>query len=152
MRNFRNAAVATATAITLAASGTSIALAETTDAADASDREVTYTGGQSSVAFKGNDKLRESDKELGDVISDGTKGVFNGQGSSQYVTKDDAETRFDIRDAAGKETNVENMPQWARLWVDGTIVAGIGAIVGLVIAGINYASYNGWIQLPNFNF
>ena len=44
------------------------------------------------------------------------------------------------------------MPQWARLWVDGTIVAGIGAIVGLVIAGINYASYNGWIQLPNFNF
>ena len=58
----------------------------------------------------------------------------------------------DIRDAAGKETNVENLPQWARLWIDGTIVAGIGAIVGLVIAGINYASYNGWIQLPNFNF
>jgi len=150
MRNFRNAAVATATAITLAASGTSIALAETTDAADASDREVTYTGGQSSVAFQGT--KQEGDKSFGEVISDGTKGVFNGQGSSQYVTKDDAQTRFDIRDAAGKETNVENMPQWARLWVDGTIVAGIGAIVGLVIAGINYASYNGWIQLPNFNF
>lgn len=151
MRNFRNAAVATATAITLAASGTSIALAETSDNADASDRVVTHTGDQSSVAFKGNDKLRESDKELGDVVSDGTKGVFDGKGSSHYVTKEDANTRFDIRDAAGKETNVENMPQWARLWVDGSIVAGIGALVGLVIAGINYASYNGWIHLPNFN-
>lgn len=146
MRNFRNAAVATATAITLAASGTSIALAETTDAADASDREVTQTGGQSSVAFQGT--KQDGDKSFGEVISDGIKG----EGSSQYVTKDDAQTRFDIRDAAGEESNVENMPQWARLWVDGTIVAGIGAIVGLVIAGINYASYNGWIQLPNFNF
>lgn len=150
MRNFRNAAVATATAITLAASGTSIALAETTDAADASDREVTYTGNQSSVAFKGT--KQEGDKSFGEVISDGTKGLFNDGGSSHYVTKEDAETRFDIRDAAGKETNVENMPQWARLWVDGTIVAGIGALVGLVIAGVNFASYNGWIQLPNFNF
>ena len=150
MRNFRNAAVATATAITLAASGTSIALAETTDAADASDRDVTYTGGQSSVAFQGT--KQKDDKSFGEVISDGTKGVFNGGGSSHYVTKEDAQDRFDIRDAAGKETNVENLPQWARLWVDGSIVAGIGAIVGLVIAGINYASYNGWIQLPNFNF
>ncbi|WP_269510429.1 hypothetical protein [Corynebacterium faecium] len=150
MRNFRNAAVATATAITLAATGTSIALAETTDAADASDRVVTHTGNQSSVAFQGT--KQKDDKTFGEVISDGTKGVFSGAGSSHYVTKEDAQTRFDIRDAAGKETNVENMPQWARLWVDGTIVAGIGALVGLVIAGVNYASYNGWIQLPNFNF
>ena len=150
MRNFRNAAVATATAITLAATGTSIALAETTENADASDRVVTHTGNQSSVAFPGT--KQDGDKSFGEVISDGTKGVFSGAGSSHYVTKEDANTRFDIRDAAGKETNVENMPQWARLWVDGTIVAGIGALVGLVIAGVNYASYNGWIQLPNFNF
>lgn len=149
MRKFRNAAVATATAITLAASGTSIALAETTDAADASDRVVTHTGDQTDVAFQGT--TQDGDKTLGEIISDGTEGLFNGAGSSQYVKPEDAQTRFDIRDAAGKETNVENMPQWARLWVDGTIVAGIGAIVGLVIAGINYASYNGWIQLPNFN-
>lgn len=146
MRNFRNAAVATATAITLAATGTSIALAETTENADASDRVVTHTGNQSSVAFQGT--KQDGDKSFGEVISDGTKGVFSGAGSSHYVTKEDANTRFDIRDAAGKETNVENMPQWARLWVDGTIVAGIGALVGLVIAGVNYASYNGWIQLP----
>ena len=150
MRNFRNAAVATATAITLAATGTSIALAETTENADDSDRVVTHTGNQSSVAFQGT--KQDGDKSFGEVISDGTKGVFSGAGSSHYVTKEDANTRFDIRDAAGKETNVENMPQWARLWVDGTIVAGIGALVGLVIAGVNYASYNGWIQLPNFNF
>ena len=150
MRNFRNAAVATATAITLAATGTSIALAETTENADASDRVVTHTGNQSSVAFQGT--KQDGDKSFGEVISDGTKGVFSGAGSSHYVTKEDANTRFDIRDAAGKETNVENMPQWARLWVDGTIVAGIGALVGLVIAGVNYASYHGWIQLPNFNF
>lgn len=149
MRNFRNAAVATATAITLAASGTSIALAETTENADASDRVVTHTGGQSSVAFQGT--KQEGDKSFGDVLGDGTKGLFENGTSSHYVTKEDANTRFDIRDAAGKETNVENMPQWARLWVDGSIVAGIGALVGLVIAGINYASYNGWIHLPNFN-
>ena len=39
------------------------------------------------------------------------------------------------------------MPQWARIWYDGTIVAGIGALVGLVIAGFNFASYNGLIKL-----
>ena len=146
MRNFRNAAVATATAISLAASGTSIALAETTPKADASDREVTYTGSQGDVLFKGT--KGENDKTLGEVLSDGIKG----EGSSHYVTEEDRETRFDIRDAAGKETNWENMPQWARLWVDGAAVAGIGALVGLVIAGFNFAFYNGWIQLPNFNF
>ena len=148
MRNFRNVALASVTALAIAATGTTTALAETTDAADNSNREVTYTGNQANVLFKGT--KGEDDKTFGEVISDGTKGVFNGQGSSQYVTDEDKAERFDIRDAAGKETNWQNMPQWARLWVDGAAVAGIGALVGLIIAGVNFASYNGWIQLPQF--
>lgn len=53
-------------------------------------------------------------------------------------------------DLLGSSTDVTNVPQWARIWMEGLSIAGIGALVGLVIAGVNFASYNGWIQLPQF--
>lgn len=168
MRNIRTAAVASATALTVLVGGTAIASAqdasnkaeETSSSSDngsskaednkdaQADRAVIFAGKQTE-GVKANGKTQD-DKDLGQVISDGTEGLFGGHGSSQYVTKEDAETPFYPTDAFGKKTNVENVPQWARLWIDGTVVAGIGALVGLVIAGVNFASYNGWIQLPQF--
>lgn len=138
MRNFRNVALATATAATLAITGTGAAIADTTAPA--------ATGTQADALFKGT--KGENDKPLKDIIADGTKGVFNGQGGSQFLPSKDTEKRFDARTLLGKETNWQEAPQWARLWVDGTLIAGIAAAIGGVIAAVNWASYNGWIQLP----
>lgn len=165
MRNFRTAAVASATAVTVVLGGTAIASAQpttetstktTTAAATTTGNEQTTkaeptatttakVANDKQVIFAG--KVRESDKDLGAVISDGTKGLNEGKGSSQYTN--DTKEPFYITDAFGKRTNAELVPQWARIWIDATVVAGIGAVVGLIIAGINFASYNGWITLPS---
>lgn len=151
MRNFRTAAVASATALTVAFGGVAVASAETTETpatTEASyekpaDRPRSETKDKdNSVAFKGFDG-REGDKSFNESISDGV----SGKGSSHYVTKEDRETPFYGVDAFGKEKNAEALPQWARIWIDGTIVSAIGALVGLVIAGFNFASYNGLIKL-----
>lgn len=136
MRNFRTAAVATATALTVVAGGTAIASAEegTTETAS-KDKAVVFVG-----------KQKETDKDFGEVVSDGTKGLFDGKGSSKYFN--DEQDPFYPTDAFGNTTNAEDVPQWARYWIDGSIVAAIGALVGLVIAGFNYAFYNGWLQHP----
>ena len=136
MRNFRTAAVATATALTVVAGGTAIASAEegTTETAS-KDKAVVFVG-----------KQKETDKDFGEVVSDGTKGLFDGKGSSKYFN--DEQDPFYPTDAFGNTTNAEDVPQWARYWIDGSIVAAIGALVGLVIAGFNFAFYNGWLQHP----
>lgn len=171
MRNIRTAAVASATALTVLVGGTAIASAQaapqdksaeetnsssnnssssnTEDNKDAkADRAVIFAGKQEQG--KKSDGSVEPDKDFGQVVSDGTKGLFNGAGSSHYFSEKDVATPFYPTDAFGNKTNAENVPQWARYWIDGTIIAGIGALVGLVIAGVNFASYNGWIQLPQF--
>ena len=159
MRNFRTAAVASATALTVFVGGTAIASAEenkdpeTTATAeqngqtDTKKPEEKKSGKDKQVIFAGK---QEGDKSFGDVVKDGTAGLFNGKGSSKYFDEKDTATPFYPTDAFGEKTNPEAVPQWARYWIDGTIVAGIGALVGLVIAGINFASYNGFIQLPKF--
>ena len=135
MRNFRTAAVASATALTVLAGGTAIASAE--------DAQNETTSNDKAVVFVGK---QEGDKDFGKVVSDGTEGLFGGKGSSQYF--DDKDKPFYPTDAFGNKTNKEDVPQWARYWIDGSIVAGIGALVGLIIAGANYAFYNGWLQHP----
>lgn len=159
MRNFRNAALASATALAIAATGTTAAFAENDEGAgeDAAHqgkvkcyegKEQYEKGGPLDVLFKGT--ACDGDKEVKDIISDGFEGLRGGKGSSQFLPKDDREKAFDIRDAAGKETYWQLLPQWARLWIDATAITGIGAFVGLVIAGVNFASYNGLVQLPEF--
>jgi len=132
MRNFRTAAVASATALTVLAGGTAIASAE--------DAQNETTSNDKAVVFVGK---QEGDKDFGEVVSDGTEGLFGGKGSSQYF--DDKDEPFYPTDAFG---NKEDVPQWARYWIDGSIVAAIGALVGLVIAGLNFSFYNGWLQHP----
>ena len=135
MRNFRTAAVASATALTVLAGGTAIASAE--------DAQNETTSNDKAVVFVGK---QEGDKDFGKVVSDGTEGLFGGKGSSQYF--DDKDEPFYPTDAFGNTTNKEDVPQWARYWIDGSIVAAIGALVGLVIAGFNFAFYNGWLEHP----
>ena len=135
MRNFRTAAVASATALTVLAGGTAIASAE--------DAQNETTSNDKAVVFVGK---QEGDKDFGEVVSDGTGGLFGGKGSSQYF--DDKDEPFYPTDAFGNKTNKEDVPQWARYWIDGSIVAAIGALVGLVIAGLNFSFYNGWLQHP----
>lgn len=135
MRNFRTAAVASATALTVLAGGTAIASAE--------DAQNETTSDDKAVVFVGK---QEGDKDFGEVVSDGTEGLFGGKGSSQYF--DDKDKEFYPTDAFGNKTNKEDVPQWARYWIDGSIVAAIGALVGLVIAGLNFSFYNGWLQHP----
>lgn len=157
MRNFRTAAVASATALTVFVGGTAIASAEEnkdqTNAAEQQAGQDDKTGqdekkkSDKQVIFAGK---QEGDKSFGNVVKDGTAGLFNGKGSSKYFDEKDIKRPFYPTDAFGEKTNPEAVPQWARYWIDGTIVAGIGALVGLVIAGINFASYNGFIQLPKF--
>ncbi len=154
MRNFRNAALASATALAIAATGTTAAFAdpETGSGKTKSDcdieRSAENAGGPLNVLFKGT--ACQGDKEVKEIISDGFEGLRTGKGSSQFLPKDDREKQFDITDAAGKETYWQLLPQWARLWIDATAITGIGAFVGLVIAGVNFASYNGLVQLPEF--
>ena len=135
MRNFRTAAVASATALTVLAGGTAIASAE--------DAQNETTSDDKAVVFVGK---QEGDKDFGEVVSDGTEGLFGGEGSSQYF--DDKDKEFYPTDAFGNKTNKEDVPQWASYWIDGSIVAAIGALVGLVIAGLNFSFYNGWLQHP----
>ena len=135
MRNFRTAAVASATALTVLAGGTAIASAE--------DAQNETTSNDKAVVFVGK---QEGDKDFGKVVSDGTEGLFGGKGSSQYF--DDKDEPFYPTDAFGNKTNKEDVPQWARYWIDGSIVAAIGALVGLGIAGLNFSFYNGWLQHP----
>ena len=159
MRNVRNAALASATALAIAATGTTAAFASEGEKTAPNnsdqgkktcyqDRDQYEKGGPLDVLFKGT--ACDGDKEVKDIISDGFKGLRNDQGSSQFLPKGDREKEFDITDAAGKETYWKVLPQWARLWIDATAITGIGAFVGLVIAGVNFASYNGLIQLPEF--
>ncbi|MCQ4608988.1 hypothetical protein KBX14_00895 [Corynebacterium sp. CCUG 61414] len=159
MRNFRTAAVASATALTVALGGIATASAAE-DNAPAKDTKVTTTTTNTpkpkadrQVIFTGK---QDGDKDFSKVVSDGTKGLFNKGGSSHYFDQKvndnktdnkDMDQPFYITDAFGKKTDAAAVPQWARYWIDGTVIAGIGALVGLIIAGFNFASYNGLIKL-----
>jgi len=136
MRNFRTAAVASATALTVLAGGTAIASAQDADATETASKDEAVVS----------EDTQERDKGFGEIVSDGTEGLFGDKGSSKYF--DDEDEPFYPTDAFGNKTNAEDVPQWARYWIDGSVVAAIGALIGLVIAGLNFSFYNGWLQHP----
>lgn len=145
MRNIRTAAIASATAATLAIAGIAPASAQGDQkpAAPATDKPVIFVGevkDRDAYVDKDGNIKTPTDKAIGDVIKDSA----SGPGSSKAVN--DADQPFFIQDAFGDKTNPEAVPQWARIWIDSAVIAGIGALVGLVIAGFNFASYNGWIN------
>ena len=153
MRNFRNAALASATALAIAATGTTAAfageLSQGKEECSGYNREdnLPEAGGPLGVLFKGT--ACEEDKSVKEIISGGFQGIRDGQGSSQFLP-DDRNEEASARDAFGTQTYWQLLPQWMRLLIDATAITGIGAFVGLIIAGVNFASYNGLVQLPEF--
>lgn len=95
----------------------------------------------------GDDRLSGgNDVKFGDFVSD----VFDPNVTdAQIGRKTEGDRAVRKQDMLGSSTDVANVPQWARIWNETLSIAGIGTIIGLIIAGVNYASYNGWIQLPS---
>lgn len=95
----------------------------------------------------GDDRLSGgNDVKFGDFVSD----VFDPNVTdAQIGAKTEGDRAVRKQDMLGSSTDVANVPQWARIWNQTLSIAGIGTIIGLIIAGVNYASYNGWIQLPS---
>lgn len=121
MRNFRNAAVASATAAALVLGGATVATAEPTNPGSSAEDSATE---QKSPIFAG--KL---------------------EGDGEWPKSAQENKEYFATDHFGKQTDAKAVPDWARWWVDSSIVGAIGAVIGLIIAGVNYASYNGWIKL-----
>ena len=119
MRNFRTAAVAAATAVTVAFGGTAVASAETP-----STNENTTSSSSSS-------SLTQLGKEWGAWTP--------GKDGKPVVTPDNQVTGEDM---FGTETS-ENIPEWASNWKKGATALGITSIVGAIIGAYNYAVYNG---------
>ena len=119
MRNFRTAAVAAATAASVAFAGTSVAFA-------AEDTEETTLSSELSSA---NEKVKEDD-------SDATL-------SSKWGDATDADTKVTGADLFGKNTADDTTnPPWAKAWREGTYAALGTAIAGALAAAYNFAVYN----------
>ena len=122
MRNFRTAAVAAATAVTVAFGGTAVA-----SAADSSSTNENTTSSSSSSSFT------QMGKDWG-AWSEGKDG-------KPVVEADNQVTGEDMW---GTETS-ENIPEWASNWKKGATALGITSVIGAIIGAYNYAVYNGII-------
>ena len=118
MRNFRTAAVAATTAVSVAFAGTSVAFAAEAD---------TETNTTSSELSSAGDKVKEND-------SDATL-------SSKWGDATEGDKKVSGEDLFGKE-KAEDNPLWAEIWRDGTFAAFGTAIAGALIAAYNFAVYN----------
>ena len=121
MRNFRTAAVAAATAVTVAFGGTAVASAESSTANE-------NTGSSFSSS-----SLTQLGKDWG-AWSEGEDG-------KPVVEADDQVTGEDM---FGKEVAKE-IPEWASNWKKGATALGITSVIGAIIGAYNYAVHNGII-------
>ena len=121
MRNFRTAAVAAATAVTVAFGGTAVASAESST----TNEDTTSSSSSSSLTQLGKKKGAWSEGEDG-----------------KPVVK--PENQVTGEDMFGKETT-DNIPEWASDWKKGATALGITSIIGAIIGAYNYAVYNGII-------
>ena len=115
MRNFRTAAVATATAATVAFGGVAVASAEDTTNERAS---------------------------LGENLSSGIKDTKADKGeyptlSSKIGANADKDQKVTGHDLLGKEKG-ENNPRWGEIWRDGTVALDINSAIGTLIGAYNY--------------
>ena len=132
MRNFRTAAVAAATAVTVAFGGTAIA-----SAADAGD-----------TSAKDNTTIEENQ----DVTKDATSSdIFNALSSNddKYPTLSsklgavtDNKVKAKGTDGFGEVVNDDTNPQWFKIWRDGTYALIGTSVAGALIAAYNFAVYN----------
>ncbi len=129
MRNFRTAAVAAATAATVAFGGTVVASAET-----ANTNEGTTSSTENTNEGSSNEGSSSSFTQLGkkwDAWEEGEDG--------KPVVK--PEHKVTGEDMWGTETD-PNMPEWASKWKKGAIALGVSSVIGAIIGAYNYAVYN----------
>ena len=120
MRNFRTAAVAAATAATVAFGGVAVASAEDTT----------------------NDRA-----SLGENLSSVIKDTKDDNGeyetlSSKIGANADKDQQVTGHALLGEEKDKDN-PRWGEIWRDGTVALGITSAIGALIGAYNYAVYNG---------
>lgn len=129
MRNFRTAAVAAATAVTVAFGGTVVASAET-----ANTNEGTTSSTENTNEGSSNEGSSSSFTQLGKKW-----GAWEeGEDGKPVVNPDNKVTGEDMW---GTETD-PNMPEWASKWKKGAIALGVSSVIGAIIGAYNYAVYN----------
>ena len=129
MRNFRTAAVAAATAVTVAFGGTVVASAET-----ANTNEGTSASTENTKEGSSNEDSSSSLTQLGKKW-----GAWQeGEDGKPAVTSDNTVTGEDMW---GNETDPK-MPEWASKWKTGVITLGVSSVIGAIIGAYNYAVYN----------
>ena len=139
MRNFRTAAVATATALTVALGGVTVATAETTDGETST--ESTYTPHPSRPKEETNNDvelINETDQAEGtDTPSDNNEGKSKastkiGAGLGAYdkdgATAADGEAIF-----GSDKTGFGEQPGWAKAFYALTVFSAVSAFIGLVV-------------------
>ena len=115
MRNFRTAAVAAATALTVAFSGTAIASAEESSSSS----------------------IGSSSSQWGKDLGAWTEG----EDGKPVIKNDNQVSGVDL--LGSEKADDEDLPDWAVLFRDTTIAGGVLSLVGGLIAAYNYAVFNG---------
>lgn len=130
MRNFRTAAVAAATAVTVAFGGTAIASAETGEKPAENNKIV-----------ENQDVTKDAtSSEISEALS--SKDEDYPTASSKLGAVTDNKEKAKGTDLFGKKVNDEANPQWSKIWRDGTYALIGTTIAGALIAAYNFAVYN----------
>lgn len=118
MRNFRTAAVAAATAASVAFAGTSVAFAAEAETENTSSSDL-------SSAY--------------DQVQDDNESPTLSSKWGKALDKDDKVTGEDL---LGEEKEDDTNPAWAKVWRDSTYAALGTAIAGALFAAYNFAVHN----------
>lgn len=133
----RNAAIAGATAIAVAFSGTTIASAQ--------DEEGSAQAQSSQSSEETTEENTEDAQSSEGLSSEGDASLSSQIGDSELVNKgegDDKNTQFNGRDVFGSSKDHDNIPSWAQSFYALTIVASIGSLIGLVVGpAANYIQF-----------
>lgn len=128
MRKFRNAALAVATATTVAISGVSVASAQ--NEPGTTPGSITQEEG-----VNGSDKLKDKLPAAG---SSDLKGKLGWSGAENKFSGNDIAAWF-----KGEENNVQ---PWAKIFIGGGIAAAAISVLGLIVApAYNFLKYNGFL-------
>lgn len=144
MRNFRTAAVAAATAVTVAFGGAAVASADTPS---------TNEGTSSSSSAKNEDANKGTSSSAKDEnTNEGSSKSFTQLGKKWGAWEEGKdgkpvvkpENQVTGQDLFGKEKAKDNA-KWAEIWRDGTFAALGTAVAGALIAAYNFAVYNNFV-------
>ena len=128
MRKFRNAALAVATATTVAISGVSVAAAK--------DEQGTTPG--SITQEQGTEGSSKPNAEGSSEVKEKLAGSASKLGWTQDFTAIDVANWFKGED--------NNTPWWAKLFIGGGIAAAAASVLGLIVApAYNFLKYNGFL-------